>query len=89
MKDLGTASYCLGIKIERDKKNGSISLNQTQYVERVLRKYNMHESHPVTAPLDTNKSITKSVANMEDLMQIPFQAAVGSLLYAARHRIRG
>ncbi|GBN28659.1 Retrovirus-related Pol polyprotein from transposon TNT 1-94 [Araneus ventricosus] len=43
MKDLGTASYCLGIKIERDRKNGSISINQTQNIKRMLRKYNLHE----------------------------------------------
>ncbi|GBM82624.1 Retrovirus-related Pol polyprotein from transposon TNT 1-94 [Araneus ventricosus] len=84
MKDLATASYCLGIKIECDRKNGSVSLNQTQYVEGVLHRYNMHESHPVATPLDTNKSITKSIANMEDLTQIPYQTAVGSLLYAAQ-----
>ncbi|GBL65207.1 Retrovirus-related Pol polyprotein from transposon TNT 1-94 [Araneus ventricosus] len=84
MKDLGTASYCLGIKIERDGKNGSVSLNLTQYVEGVLRRYNMHESHPVTTPLDTNKSITKSITNMEDLTRVPYQTAVGSLLYAAQ-----
>ncbi|GBL90669.1 Retrovirus-related Pol polyprotein from transposon TNT 1-94 [Araneus ventricosus] len=84
MKDLGTASYCLGIKIERDRKNGSVSLNQTQYVEGVLRRYNMHESHPITTPLDTNKSITKSIANMEDLTRFPYQTSVGSLLYAAQ-----
>ncbi|GBN68862.1 hypothetical protein AVEN_8292-1 [Araneus ventricosus] len=44
----------------------------------------MHESHPATIPLDTNKSITKLIANMEDLTRIPYQAAVGSLPYAAQ-----
>lgn len=88
MKDLGEASYCLGIKIERDRKIGSISLNQTQYVESMLRKYNMHDSHPVATPLDINKSLLKtnlmSNKHTEDLQRIPYQAAVGSLLYAAQ-----
>ncbi|GBN73731.1 hypothetical protein AVEN_50437-1 [Araneus ventricosus] len=50
----------------------------------MLRKYNMHVSHPVTTPMDTNKSVTKSTNNMEDLTRIPFQVAVGSLLYATQ-----
>lgn len=40
-------------------KKGFISLNQTQYVENMLQKYNMHESHPVTAPLDIYKGLLK------------------------------
>ncbi|KAF8783371.1 Retrovirus-related Pol polyprotein like [Argiope bruennichi] len=84
MKDLGTANYCLGIKIERDRKNGSISLNQTQYLESMLRKYCMHESHPVATPLDCNSSLNKFTNSNVDMRKIPFQAAVGSLLYAAQ-----
>ncbi|KAF8784634.1 Retrovirus-related Pol polyprotein like [Argiope bruennichi] len=84
MKDLGTANYCLGIKIERDRKNGSISLNQTQYLESMLRKYCIHESHPVPAPLDSNSSLNKFTNSKEDLRKIPIQAAVGNLLYAAQ-----
>lgn len=88
MKDLGMASYCLGIKIERNREKGSISLNQTQYVENMLRKYNMHESHPITTPLDINTKLSKinSLDCSEDskTSKLPYQQAVGSLLYAAQ-----
>jgi len=90
MKDLGIANYCLGIKIERDRAKGSISLNQTQYVENMLRKYNMHEAHPVGTPLDPNKVLSKLQSPNADTLQeqkiskVPYQAAVGSLLYAAQ-----
>ena len=61
MKDLGMASYCLGIKIECDRKRGSINLDQTQYVENMLCKYNMHESHPVTTLLILINSCQKLI----------------------------
>ena len=48
MKDLGIANYYLGIKIECNREKGYISLNQTQYMEKMLCKYNMYESRPVT-----------------------------------------
>lgn len=61
----------VGIKIERDRKNGSISVIQAQYEENMLRKYNMCESHPGTTSLDINKNslITNLLSNdhTEDL----------------------
>lgn len=84
MKDLGTASYCLGIKIERDRKNGSISLNQTQYLENTLNRYNMQECHAVTIPLDPNQKLSKGNCKEPKMANVPYQAAVGSLLYAAQ-----
>jgi hypothetical protein len=45
MKDLGEASYVLGIEIHRDRKNGVLGLSQKAYLEKVLKKYNMHKSN--------------------------------------------
>ncbi|XP_055924729.1 uncharacterized protein LOC129956807 [Argiope bruennichi] len=50
----------------------------------MLRKYCMHESHPVATPLDCNSSLNKFTNSNVDMRKIPFQAAVGSLLYAAQ-----
>lgn len=47
----------------------------------------MYDFHPVTIPLDINKSLLKTNLtnndHMEDLKKIPYQAAIRSLLYAA------
>jgi hypothetical protein len=51
MKDLGEASYVLGIEIHRDRKNGVLGLSQKAYLERVLKKYNMHKSNGTHAPI--------------------------------------
>ena len=42
MKDLGEASYVLGIKILRDRANGVLKLSQRAYIERILKRFNMH-----------------------------------------------
>jgi hypothetical protein len=44
MKDLGEASYVLGIEIHRDRKNEVLGLSQKAYLEKILKKYNMHRS---------------------------------------------
>jgi hypothetical protein len=41
MKDLGKASYVLGIEIHRDMRNGVLELSQKSYIEKVLKKFNM------------------------------------------------
>jgi hypothetical protein len=43
MKDLGDASYILGIEIHRDRTRDVLDLSQKAYIEKVLEKYNMHE----------------------------------------------
>nr|GEV46018.1 UBN2_2 domain-containing protein [Tanacetum cinerariifolium] len=38
MKDLGEASYVIGIEIHRDRANGKLGLSQKAYIERVLNR---------------------------------------------------
>jgi hypothetical protein len=51
MKDLGEASYVLGIQIHRDRKNGVLRLSQKAYLKKVLKKYNMHKSNATPTPI--------------------------------------
>jgi hypothetical protein len=43
MKDLGEASNVLGIEIHRDRRKGILGLSQKSYIEKVLKKINMHK----------------------------------------------
>ena len=51
MKDIGEASYVLGIEIHRDRRNGVLGLSQKAYLEKILKKYNMHASRATPAPI--------------------------------------
>ena len=51
MKNLGEASYVLGIEIHRDRSNGILGLSQKTYIEKVLKKYNMHKCSASPAPI--------------------------------------
>ena len=44
MKDLGEASYILGIKIYRDRAKRVLGLTQSTYIDKVLRRFSMHNS---------------------------------------------
>ena len=44
MKDLGNASYVLGIQILRDRKNKLLALSQASYIDKVLARFSMQNS---------------------------------------------
>ena len=41
MKDLGEASYVMGIKILRDGPSGIMRLSQKTYIKLILKRFNM------------------------------------------------
>ena len=41
MKDLGEASYVLGIQIIRDRRNKLLALSQASYIDKVLARFSM------------------------------------------------
>jgi len=51
MKDLGEAFYVLGIEIHRDRSKGTLGLSQKAYIDRVLKRYNMHKCSAMPAPV--------------------------------------
>ena len=44
MKDLGEASYILGIQNIRDLKNKLLALSQASYIDKVLTRFSMQDS---------------------------------------------
>jgi len=51
MKDLGEASYVLGIEIHRDRRNGVLGLSQKAYLEKILKRFSMHVGRPSPASI--------------------------------------
>jgi hypothetical protein len=87
MKDLGEASYILGIKLLRDRKNRMIGLSQSAYIDKVLARFNMLDSKKGMLPFRHGVALSKDqcpqTSEMEEQMRnIPYASAVGSLMYA-------
>jgi Reverse transcriptase (RNA-dependent DNA polymerase)/Pol polyprotein, beta-barrel domain/gag-polypeptide of LTR copia-type/Integrase core domain/GAG-pre-integrase domain len=90
MRDLGPASYVLGIEIRRDRKLRTISLTQRQYVDSVLERCGMGECKPAWTPMKANTKISADEAAGNDVTAeleiggktISYRSVVGSLMYA-------
>ena len=87
MKDLGEASYVIGIEIHRDRANGTLGLSQKAYIERVLNRFNMQHCSPTVAPVIKgdvfgSHQCPKTEVEHEEMKRIPYASVVGSLTYA-------
>ncbi|OIT38180.1 retrovirus-related pol polyprotein from transposon tnt 1-94, partial [Nicotiana attenuata] len=51
MKDMGDASYVIGIKIHRDRHQGILGLSQENYINKVLERFRMKDCSPSVAPI--------------------------------------
>ena len=51
IKDLGEASFVLGIEIHQDRSKEVLGLSQKTYIERILKKFSMHKCSSSPAPI--------------------------------------
>lgn len=80
--DQGEPRLLLGIEISRDCTARTITILQSHYIQKILARFNMSDSHPVATPV--NHSIHLLPATDDNCMNTQlYQQAVGSVMYAA------
>ncbi|GJU22779.1 retrotransposon protein, putative, ty1-copia subclass [Tanacetum coccineum] len=89
MKDLGEATFILGIKIYKDRSKRLIRLGQNAYMDKILKRYKMDNSKrghiPMRERLDLNKTQGASTPEEVKRMQnVPYASVVGSIMYDVR-----
>lgn len=87
MKDLGEASYVLGIRIYRDRSLRLLGLSQSTYVDKVLKRFNMQDSKKGNLPMSHGIYLSKEDCpatsdERERMNKIPYASAIGSIMYA-------
>nr|GEX00287.1 hypothetical protein [Tanacetum cinerariifolium] len=73
--DLGEAAYILGIKIYRDRSRRLIGVGQSAYIDKILKKYNMHNSKKGYFPMEVKHDLSNELCDA---------LAVGSIMYVVR-----
>jgi hypothetical protein len=59
--------------------SGDVIAHQAHYIDRVLKKFRMANSHPVNTPSLKEQQLTSEKTQEET--NFPYRQAVGSLLY--------
>ena len=61
MKDLGEATFILGIKIYRDRSRKLLGLSQSTYIDKVLKRFSMDQSKKGLMPMLRGISLSKDM----------------------------
>ncbi|GJV52367.1 retrotransposon protein, putative, ty1-copia subclass [Tanacetum coccineum] len=90
IKDLGEAAYILGIKIYRDRSKWLISLYQSAYIEKTLKRFFIENSKRGSIPMQEKLKLSKSQGastptELKRMQNIPYTLAVGSIMYDVRY----
>jgi hypothetical protein len=95
MKDLSVTKLCLGLQIEH--LHNDIFVHQSNYIQKMLKRFNMDKTHPLSTPLvvrlpDVKKDPYRPRENNEKAIgpEVPYLSAIGFLMYLAnkmRHDI--
>lgn len=88
MKDMGEASYVIGIVIFRDRKQGLLGLSQKSYINKILERFRMENCSVGVVPIQKGDKFSLMQCPKNDLEQkemesIPYASIVGSLMYAS------
>ena len=87
MRDMGEASYVLGVKIVRDRAKRLLDLSQETYIKRMLERYHMQDNKSMDTPVDKSLSLSRDMCpktpeEKEKMFKVPYDSVVGSLMYA-------
>ncbi|KAK2074169.1 hypothetical protein P8C59_008396 [Phyllachora maydis] len=87
IEDLGPAAYFLGVQIIRDRPNRHLWLNQSQYIEEAVSRFNLADSKPISIPLQpglvSQLQLEEDIAShLCNSMEIKlYQSLVGTAIY--------
>jgi hypothetical protein len=87
MKDLGVAKKILGIEIHKDRDARKLWLSLAGYVKKVLERFSMENTKPVSTPLANHFCLStsqcpKTIEEIEDMSKVLYANAMGCLMYA-------
>ena len=81
--DLGEIKQFLGLHITRDRSKRTLTIDQTQYIQRILTRFDMTTCRPVCTPLDPNTTLVANPEKESDSrLTSRYQQIIGSLMYA-------
>lgn len=82
MKDIGEPKVYLGMQIGRNREKKILTINQPEYIEKILERFNMKERKPQNSPMETGQVEKRKTKNtLEYDQKVPYREANGSFPY--------
>ncbi|KAI3619346.1 gag-pol polyprotein [Moniliophthora roreri] len=80
-RDLGEPREFLRMRITRDRKRRTLSLDQSDYLEKIIKRFGMENANPTRTPLPAGYKPTANKGEANSTIRSQFQSVIGSLLY--------
>ena len=82
-RDLGEATEYLGMRITRNRKKHTLTLDQTSYADKVVKQFQLDNCKPTYVPLPTGYNPRPSLEDSKPspALRSRYQSVIGSLLY--------
>ncbi|RFU28076.1 hypothetical protein B7463_g8263, partial [Scytalidium lignicola] len=84
IKDMGPVNLILGLQITRDRPNRTLRIDQSQYINRMIARFRLQESKPVTLPASDRNTLIKGSDQEMEADQALYQEAIGQLGWVAK-----
>ena len=86
ISDGGPARFHIGITIEHDRANRTITLSQVALIDCIILQFGLSDTHPISTPLEPSLCLSKANSpqtNEEhaDVAHLPYHKLIGSLMY--------
>jgi hypothetical protein len=81
VRDLGEATYFLGMEVTRDREAGTLKLTQKKLTGEQLARYGMEAAKGKSLPICPEEKILRDFGEPLDRAKYPYSELVGSLLY--------
>ena len=72
MTELGEMKKILGIRIERNREQGMLTMSQGHYIDVILAQFNMSNTHLVSTPLHKIIKLNLSLDSMGPMTEVPY-----------------
>lgn len=83
MQNLGFPKTFLGLNIERNMSNGTIAINQTGYIHKMLSRFQMTNAKEASTPLPSSLTLSQAQSTDTRCDQKHYQELIGSLNHLA------
>ena len=86
MNDKGEIHYLLGMSIKRDRESKTLTISQSHYTEKVLKKFGMENCKPISTPLEPGRKF-QQLSPSDELFDVhTYQQSIGCLTYICQRQ---
>ena len=80
-QDLGAAQEFLGMHIRRDRSKRQLTLDQSEYLKKIIKRFKMIDAKIARTPLPAGFQPSRNTDPVDPKRHQEFQQVIGSLLY--------